>query len=341
LIIVVLGTLPASARAGSGQGLSAGALARGRAPRYRQERPRTRERPMRWIDKPIVAFDTETTGINPWLGDRMIEFGAVVFYLNEHGRIDESRVERHDFFVNPGIPIPPEVQKVTQITDEDIAGAPPFEEKADIIWGLLEDSLSVAHNYDFDQAVLASEFQRIGRFWPTPLAEIDTLDLSRRYFGGARGHRLGELAQRLDVRLVDAHRAAADAEACGRAFIAMTSRFEAPDQLDGLLQWADAIGRPPADGPLRVDEAGRVVFSGGPHRGEPAAMHPEHLAWMVVARARHGTEWQHRFPESSRSWIARFLRLRLAGRAVQGGRSFGPEDWAPESCAVPDPPLRG
>jgi DNA polymerase III epsilon subunit-like protein len=295
---------------------------------------------MRWTDKPIVAFDTETTGLNPWLGDRMIEFGAVVFHLDERGRVDESRVERHEFFVNPGVPIPPEVQKTTNINDADVADAPPFAEKADIIWRLLEDSLSVAHNYDFDQAVLASEFQRLGRFWPTPLAEIDTLDLSRRFFGGARGHKLEQLAQRLEIKLVDAHRAANDAEACGRSFIALTSRFDAPDQLDGLLQWADAIGRPPPDGPLLVDPTGRVVFRDGPLAGKPAAMHPEHLAWMVVARRLEAAEWQHRFPESTRSWVARFLRLRMAGRAVQGGRSFGPDDWSPESCAVPDPPLR-
>ncbi len=293
---------------------------------------------MRWMDKPIVAFDTETTGLNPWLGDRMIEFGAVVFHLDERGRIDESRTERHEFFVNPGIPIPPEVQRTTHINDDDVAGAPPFAEKAEIIWELLRDSLSVAHNYDFDQAVIASEFQRLGRFWPTPLAEIDTLDLSRRYFGGARGHRLEQLAQRLDIKLVDAHRAANDAEACGRSFLAMTSRFEAPDQLEGLLQWADAIGRPPLDGPLGLDPAGRVIFGEGPLEGKPAALHPEHLAWMVVARRRHEGAWHYRYPESTRSWVARFLRLRMAGRAIQGGRSFGPEDWAPESCAVPDPP---
>ena len=295
---------------------------------------------MRWLDKPIVAFDTETTGLNPWLGDRMIEFGAVVIYLDERGRIDESRLERHEFFVNPGVPIPPEVQKTTNISDADVVNAPPFAEKAEIIWGLLEDSLSVAHNYDFDQAVLASEFQRLGRFWPTPLAELDTLDLSRRFFGGARGHKLEQLAQRLDIRLVDAHRAANDAEACGRSFVALTNRFEAPDQLDGLLQWADAIGRPPQDGPLLVDPTGRVVFADGALQGQPAAMHPDHLAWMVVARRRVAGAWQHRFPESTRARVARFLRLRMAGRAVQGGRSFGPDDWAPESCAVPDPPLQ-
>ncbi len=296
---------------------------------------------MRWTDKPIVAFDTETTGLNPWLGDRMIEFGAVVIYLDERGRIDDSRLERHEFFVNPGIPIPPEVQKTTNISDVDVADAPPFADKAQVIWELLEDSLSVAHNYDFDQAVLASEFQRLGRFWPSPLAEIDTLDLSRRFFGGARGHRLEQLAHRLDIRLVDAHRAANDAEACGRSFVSLTQRFEAPDQLDGLLQWADAIGRPPVDGPLGLDDAGRVVFTEGPHQGKPAALHPDHLAWMVVARQRGHGEWLYRYPESTRAWIARFLRLRMAGRAIQGGRSFGADDWSPESCTVPDPPLQG
>jgi len=294
---------------------------------------------VRWMDKPVVAFDTETTGLNPWLGDRMIEFGATVFHLDERGRIDEARVEHHQFFVHPGVPIPVEVQRTTGITDDDVRDAAPFAARAGEIWELLKGALTVAHNYDFDQAVIASEFQRLERFWPTPVAEIDTLDLSRRYFPAARGHKLEQVAQRLEVRLTDAHRAAHDAEACGRSFLAMATRFEAPDDLDGLLEWADAIGRPPADGPLRVDDTGRVVYSEGPHAGRPVALVPDHLAWMLVAQRLVQGEWQHRYPESVRRWAARFLRLRTAGRAIQGGRHFGPEDWAPDSCTVPDRPL--
>ena len=294
---------------------------------------------MRWMDRSIVAFDTETTGLNPWLGDRLIEFGAVVLHLDGRGRVDEGRIERHQFFCDPGVPVPPEVQKTTNITDDDVHGQPPFAERAEQVWDLLHGAITVAHNYDFDQAVIASEFKRLGRFWPTPLAELDTLDISRRYFQGGRGHKLGELCQRLEVRLAEAHRAANDAEACGRAFLAMVDRFKAPDELHDLIEWADGIGPPPADSALGVDERGRVVFVEGPHARRPVAEVPDHLAWMTIARQLVAGDWQHRYPESVRRWAARFLRLRMAGRALQGGRNFGPDDWAPESCAVPDPPL--
>jgi len=292
---------------------------------------------MRWTETPIVAFDTETTGLDPWLGDRMIEFAAVVLHVDDSGRLDEDAMERHHFLVNPGRPIPREASAVTGITDADVASAPEFAEKAQEIWDLMKGRVTVAHNYDFDQAVLASEFQRLGRFWPTPLAEIDTLDLSRRFFKGSSKHKLGDMASRLSIRLEGAHRAVNDAEACGRSFLAMTRRFDAPSDLNGMLEWADSIGRPPDAGPLVVDPTGRVVFSGGEFDGRPVAMHPDHLAWMVVARERVEQQWQYRFSESVRRWSARFLRLRAAGRAIQSGRHFGPDDWAPESCVLPDP----
>ena len=142
---------------------------------------------MLWRDTPILAFDTETTGLNPHEGDRVIEFAAVQLHLDSEGRVE--KVDRHEMLINPGIPIPREVVKLTGITDEAVADAPPFEKRAKEIQNLLQDSLVVAHNLQFDQNFLAVEFQRLGRFWPDTLGEIDTLELSIRYFPNERGHK--------------------------------------------------------------------------------------------------------------------------------------------------------
>ena len=119
---------------------------------------------MRWKGRAIVAFDTETTGLQPFAGDRIIEFAAVVLKLDGDGQIVHR--EDHSFLVNPGIPIPRKVTEITGISDADVAGAPSFEAVADAIEAILRDSVSVAHNYPFDLAFLTKEFQRIGRWWP-------------------------------------------------------------------------------------------------------------------------------------------------------------------------------
>ena len=59
---------------------------------------------MRWTDCRIVAFDTETTGLNPFDGDRVIEFGAVELHIGPDGGV--AQVSHHQMFVNPEMPIP-------------------------------------------------------------------------------------------------------------------------------------------------------------------------------------------------------------------------------------------
>ena len=84
---------------------------------------------LKWKHLPIVAFDTETTGLEPFGGDRIIEFAAVEFRLDSEGRIADER--RHAWLVDPGIPIPRKVQRITGISDADVARQPPFEAIAD------------------------------------------------------------------------------------------------------------------------------------------------------------------------------------------------------------------
>ncbi len=296
---------------------------------------------MDWARLPLVAFDTETTGLTAWRGDRIIEFSAVRFRLDPGGAVQEDRIERRTFRFHPGIPIPREVVRQTGITDEAVADAPRFEAHAREVRDLLADGVTVAHNYPFDLAMLTAEFARAGLAWPAPPAEIDTLALSRRLHPEASRHGLADVATRLGVRLEEAHRAEQDAEACGRVFLALARHHAAPTDLDALIEWADGVGRPPPGGPVAAEPSGRLVFTEGPHAGEPVERHPDHLAWLAIARTRIQGTWQHRYPESVRRWVGRWLRNRAAGHAMQSGRSFGPEDWAPVSCALPDRAVPG
>ncbi len=286
---------------------------------------------MDWRNLAIVAFDTETTGLNPHDGDRVVEFAAVTLTVGEEGRV--RGVEPRQMLFNPGIPIPRKVTEITGIDDDAVADAPPFETHAAEISSLLQGAICVAHNFPFDRAFLTAELRRAGLVWPDPIAEIDTVDLSMQRFEGARSHKLADLSQRLDVPLDGAHRATNDAEACGRCFVELARRFDAPKNLVGMLDWADALGRPPENPYLGRGASGLLEYLDGPHAGDPVEVHPVHLAWLTYARERRDGRWAYRFPESLRRWAERFLRVRCSGRARQNAKSFGPGDWTIDSNA--------
>lgn len=291
---------------------------------------------MDWRKLRIVAFDTETTGLSPFDGDRVIEFAAVELFVDSHGRV--VRTIPHAMLFNPGIPIPSKVVQLTGIDDAKVAKEPPFEERARAVRELLANSVCIAHNFPFDRSFLSVELQRAGLNWPDPVGEIDTVDLSIRHFPEAQSHKLGDLARRLDIRLDEAHRATHDAEACGRAFVEMARQSDAPSDLQGMLDWADALGHPPENPHIRVGPQGIAVFAEGPHAGQPVERHPVTLHWMTLAKTRQDGRWQYRYPESLRRWASRFLKVRGAGRARQAPKSSGPDDWGIDSNALPLPP---
>lgn len=293
---------------------------------------------MKWKHLRIAAFDTETTGLDPFGGDRIIEVGIVTLLLGPDGEV----ASREDFseLVNPGIPVPRKATEITGIKDDDLVGAPSFGELAEEIAERFAGAVAVAHNFPFDHAFLTTEFRKASFDWQEPLAAIDTVDLSMRHFKGAKSHKLGDVAKRLDVSLENAHRATDDAAACGFIFTELVRKHEVEDDLQALLDWANAIGRPPEDGPFGVDPNGVAVFTTGPHAGEPVSTHPVHLAWMLKARERQPEGWAWRFPESARGWARRWLDIRGSGRARQNPKTYRTTDWAIDSC-IADPRQSG
>lgn len=279
----------------------------------------------RWTDCRLVAFDTETTGLRPFDGDRVIEFGAVELFVD--GELRVARAQRHDFLINPGIPIPRESSKVSGITDDDVADQPGFEQRAPRIRELLAGAILVAHNLAFDMAFLRAELGRCGLFWPTTLAEIDTLPLSQRLLHHLRQHKLGMICKELGVDLVEAHRASNDAEACGRAFVELARRHRAPDDLDEMVIWADAASAPPATGHLEMGPQGAPIFLDGPHAGKSVEEHPETLQWMAIAQVREGDRFVPRYPAPVREWARRWLRARASSRARASARGGGAGEW--------------
>ena len=278
-----------------------------------------------WRRARIVAFDTETTGLLAWDGDRVMEFGAVVIEVDDELRL--KRVERHGWLINPGVTIPRDSSRVTGITDDQVTDKPPFEKRAHEVRAILADAIVVAHNLPFDLAFLKSELERAGSSWPPTRAEIDTLVCSQIHLPELKGHRLGEVAHALKIELQEAHRAVNDAEACGLAFVEMARRFGAPADMDGMIEWADGVGPPPETGHLALGARGSIEFLDGPYAGQAIEAHADHLHWMTFARTRIDGGWMATYPDSLSRWARRWLRVRASGRSPQGAKGGGPLDW--------------
>jgi DNA polymerase-3 subunit epsilon len=143
-----------------------------------------------------IAFDTETTGLNPHDGDRIIEIGAVEMI----NHIPTGKTFRT--LIHPRRRVSADTVRITGITDGQLKDAPFFEEEH-VIGAFLEfigDDLLVAHNAGFDRGFLNMELALCGR----PLIEdhrwIDTAAMARKKYPGAPAS-LDALCKRFDISL--------------------------------------------------------------------------------------------------------------------------------------------
>ena len=172
-----------------------------------------------WAKSALAVIDFETTGLDPEQ-DRVLEMGIVHFD-------DGVLSARHNFLMNPGIPIPEESRAVHGITDEELEGAPRFEKIADDLLGHLQGRIPVAYNADFDKQFLLAEFARIkrpihGKLPPAVRKDtvwVDPLVWVRELHRDQKGHKLVDVCERLGIDLDNAHRASDDAEATGRVLL--------------------------------------------------------------------------------------------------------------------------
>ena len=180
------------------------------------------EKPLAEI--PIVVLDTETTGLHPGLGDRVVEIGGL--------RLEGGQeVAQFDRLIYPERRMNPEASAINRIYDEDLAGQPTFGDIADEFLDFVAGAVLVAHNAVFDANFLGAEMFIAGRAEVASrepaLANpwICTLQLARRRFHFGRNN-LGTIARRLQVRTGRAHRALADVYTTAGVLKAMARQLE-------------------------------------------------------------------------------------------------------------------
>jgi len=184
---------------------------------------------------PKLAFiDVETTGANPVV-DRITE---IAILRVEGGEL----VERWSSLVNPGRPIPPNIQSLVGISDAMVADAPAFSELADGIRALFDGCVFVAHNARFDYGFIKNEFSRIGEKFDAPV--LCTVKLSRALFPLHHRHGLDALIERHGLVCTARHRAMGDTEALHQFAGIIASQFER-DVLDtAIVKAMKAPSRP-------------------------------------------------------------------------------------------------
>lgn len=159
-----------------------------------------------------IIFDTETTGFNPQLGDRIIEIAAVKVI---NGTVtDESFVS----LINPERIIPTESARVHGISQEMVASAPLA---AEVIPKFLDfvgaDSL-VAHNAEFDMAFLKAEMTLLGMDSSKLPNCLCTVELARKELPQLSRHNLDALCQHFGISVEQRHRALDDVKATATIF---------------------------------------------------------------------------------------------------------------------------
>lgn len=154
-------------------------------------------------DITFVAFDLETTGLDPLSGDQICEIGAVKFK-------DKEILGIFNQLVNPGCSISSEVSALTHITNEMVAEAPPLKEVLPRFVEFIQDTLLVAHNAPYDLSFLAVAFEK-EKITPKDNKTLDTLTLSRVLYPQYKLHNLDELRQRFNITHPHAHRGLGDA----------------------------------------------------------------------------------------------------------------------------------
>ncbi len=203
-----------------------------------------------------VVFDLETTGFSP-IQDKIIEIGAVKV---ENGQI----TEKFSTFVNPKIPIPFEITKLTGITDEMVVDAKPIEEVLPEFLGFIKDAVLVAHNAGFDVSFIEQNcrYQNI----KPDFASVDTVALARVLLPTLSKYKLNVVAKALNISLENHHRAVDDAGATAEIFVKFVDMLKERGitTLKGINQFGsmnpDAIRKLPSHHAviLAKNETGRV-----------------------------------------------------------------------------------
>lgn len=208
------------------------------------------------LTKPLVVFDLESTGLD-LVNDRIIQLSYIKAY-------PDGKEERKNLLINPGKPIPAEVEKLTGITDDDVKDAPTFKQvAADLAKTFTGCDFAGYNSNHFDIPLLAEEFLRTGIDFDFSRCRL--IDAQAIFFKMEKRNLAAAYKYYCGRKMEDdfqAHRADQDTEATYRVLQGQLDKYapgvqEEPDRV--IHNDMDELARLSAQND-NVDFAGRIVW---------------------------------------------------------------------------------
>jgi len=257
------------------------------------------------FDGEMVAFDLETTGLSNRTC-KIIEIGAVKI---KNGEI----VDRMNIFVDPEMPIPEEITRITSITDDMVAGAPKEREALEEFIAFVGDSMLVAHNAAFDIGFIRAAAQRCDI--PFKNSYLDTVGLSRYVNPELKAHKLDAIVKHYKIGDFHHHRASDDAEVLAKIFIIMLERLkkEGITSFEGVIEaMSEHVD------PLKLKPYHMVIFA----KNKVGLKNLYKLVSMSYLNYYGGFGRQKKSPRMPKSVIEDYREGLIIGSACESGELY-------------------
>ena len=161
-----------------------------------------------------IVFDTETTGLDPVAGHRVVEIGCVE--LVNHMPTGETR----QWYINPQRDMPEEAYNIHGLSEEFLSDKPLFSAIAEEFVTFIEGAMLIAHNANFDMKFVNAELAALDRPNLPKDKVIDTIPMARKKIPGAQ-YSLDALCRRfqIDLSVREKHGALLDAELLAEVYL--------------------------------------------------------------------------------------------------------------------------
>ena len=249
----------------------------------------------------FVVFDIETTGFSP-VNNRIIEIGAV--------KVCGGRVtERFSTFVNPQVPIPFEIEKLTSIRDDMVMDAPLIEEVLPKFLEFCQGCILVAHNAGFDMSFMLENARR--QNLPMEHTYIDTVGIARVLLPNQAKHTLDAVAKTLNISLENHHRAVDDAECTAWIFVKLIQMLEEKD-IHTLAQ-LNALGAASVDLVKKAPTYHAIILA----KNDLGRIN----LYRLVTQS-HLVYYNNRHPRIPKSLIQKYREGLILGSACEAGELY-------------------
>ena len=230
------------------------------------------------LQKPIIFFDLETTGVDV-AKDRIVELCYIKVFPNGN---EESKTMR----LNPGIHISQQASSVTGIYDEDVKDCPTFKQIAKTLWQTFEGCDLAGYNSNrFDVPMLVEEFMRAGV--DVDLSKRKLVDVQNIYHKLERRTLVAAYKYYCGKDLENAHSALADTQATYEVLKAQLDKY--PEELQNDIQFLADYSKMSNNidfaGRFVYDENGTEVVNFGKYKGKPVKdvlqKDPGYYGWIM------------------------------------------------------------